>query len=292
LPTRTLPDLQYAPSAHLANTGDLLARWHHDADRAAREELFQRFLPLARKLAARYSNPYEPIEDLAQVASVGLLGAIDRFDPDRGVGFPAFAIPTILGELKRYFRNTGWSVHVPRGAQELSLRVERATRQISAQTGRHPSVQQLAEYLEIAHEDVLSGLDAGTAHYSISLDAPLTTGEDEEPDTLGDSLGHVDERYGLVEATLAVSAAMDRLPHLERVAVMLRLEHDLKQSEIAHELGCSQMQVSRLLRRAAARLREMTDPDLGLQPAAGEAGAQPAVSTVSSRSSASMPASS
>jgi RNA polymerase sigma-B factor len=241
----------------------LALRWREHGDAKARDELFNRFLPLARKLAGRYTNPHEPIEDLVQVASVGLLGAIDRFDPDRGVRFPAFAIPTILGELKRYFRNTGWSVHVPRGAQEMALRVDRASRQIMAQSGRHPRVEELAEYLEIRAEDVLTGLDAGTAHYSVSLDAPLAPAEGEEPDSLGDTLGQEDESYGLIEATISLSAAVRRLPYLERQALALRLDADMKQSEIAGELGCSQMQVSRLLRRAAAKLREMTDPDLG-----------------------------
>jgi RNA polymerase sigma-B factor len=242
-----------------------MARWHEDGDRDAREELFERFRPLARKLAARYSNPHEPIEDLVQVAAVGLLGAIDRFDADRGVRFPAFAIPTILGELKRYFRNTGWSVHVPRGAQELALRVDRAIRQIEARGGHHPSVSELVEYLELPQEDVLVGLDAGTAHYSVSLDAPLSgADDDDQPDTLGDSLGAEDESYGLVETTSSLSAALGRLPHLERRALLLRLEHDMKQTEIARELKCSQMQVSRLLRRAASRLHDMTDP--ALQP--------------------------
>jgi RNA polymerase sigma-B factor len=243
-------------------TNALVERWHVDRDAEARDELLERYLPLARRLAARYSNPHEPIEDLIQVASVGLLGAIDRFDPERGVRFPAFAVPTILGELKRYFRNTGWSAHVPRGAQEMALRVERAVRQMTATTGRHPRVQEVAEYLEVSQDDVLTGLDAGTAHYAVSLDAPLSPAEEEDPDTLGDSLGEVDESYGLVETTMSLSAAVGRLPHLERKALVLRLERDLKQTEIAEALGCSQMQVSRLLRRAAARLREMTDPAL------------------------------
>jgi RNA polymerase sigma-B factor len=120
----------------------------------------------------------------------------------------------------------------------------------------------VAEYLEVSHDDVLTGLDAGTAHYAVSLDAPLSSAEDEEPDTLGDSLGDVDESYSLVEAKMSLTDAIGRLPHLERKALALRLEHDLKQTEIAQALGCSQMQVSRLLRRAASRLREMTDPDL------------------------------
>ncbi len=251
------------------STDALAARWRHHGDWAARDELFQRFLPLARKLASRYMNPHEPIEDLVQVASLGLLGAIDRFDPERGVRFPAFAIPTILGELKRYFRNTGWSAHVPRGAQEIALRVDRATRQIMAESGRHPRVEELAEYLEISPEDVLIGLDAGTAHYSVSLDAPLTTADVDEPDTLGDTIGHDDEGYGLFEASASLAAAIARLPYLERRALSLRLEGDMKQTEIAGALGCSQMQVSRLLRRAAAKLREMTDPQLTQPAAAG-----------------------
>ncbi|MGH2857504.1 MAG: SigB/SigF/SigG family RNA polymerase sigma factor [Solirubrobacteraceae bacterium] len=243
------------------DTNTLAARWRDDADVGARDALFERFLPLARKLAGRYANPHEPMEDLIQVASVGLLGAIDRFDPRRGVRFPSFAIPTILGELKRYFRNTGWSAHVPRGAQEMSLRVDRATRQIAAQTGRQPRVAELAEYMEVTAEDVLAGLDAGTAHYSVSLNAPVT-GADDEPDTLGDSLGREDGGYGLVEATVSLRAAVARLPYLERRALGLRLQGDMKQTEIARRLGCSQMQVSRLLRRAASTLSEMTDPEL------------------------------
>jgi RNA polymerase sigma-B factor len=245
-----------------AQTSALLARWHDSGDAEARDEMLRRYMPLARRLAARYANPHEPMEDLIQVASMGLLGAIDRFDPDRGVRFPAFAVPTILGELKRYFRNTGWSAHVPRGAQEMALRVDRAVRQMTAKTGRQPRVQEVAEYLELSQEDVLIGMDAGTAHYAVSLDAPLSSAEEEDQDTLGDSLGGVDESYDLVDATMSLSAAVGKLPHLERKALALRLERDLKQTEIAEVLGCSQMQVSRLLRRAAARLREMTDPEV------------------------------
>ena len=262
--TATLHHVPRRSARHdAADTNTLAERWHVDGDQRAREELFQRFMPLARKLASRYTNPHEPLEDLVQVASMGLLGAIDRFDPSRGVRFPAFAVPTILGELKRYFRNTGWSAHVPRGAQELALRVDRAAREISAETGHHPNVTALAEYLEIPAEDVLTGIDAGTAHYSVSLDAPLAGSDGDEPDTLGDSMGRADDRYGLVDMTTSIAAAVSRLPYLERRALTLRLEGDMKQTDIARELGCSQMQVSRLLRRAAAKLQEMTDPDLG-----------------------------
>jgi RNA polymerase sigma-B factor len=263
LPFNLTPERPRVRTPGTADTDVLLRRWHEDGDRKAREELFERFLPLARKLASRYTNPHEPLEDLVQVASMGLLGAVDRFDPSRGVGFPAFAIPTILGELKRYFRNTGWSVHVPRGAQELALRVDKASRQITAQTGRPPRVEELAQFMEISPEDVIAGLDAGTAHYSVSLDAPATNSDVDEPESLGESLGNEDEHFSLVETTVSMSAAIARLPYLERQALVLRLDHDMKQTEIAGRLGCSQMQVSRLLRRAAAKLEVLTDPEIG-----------------------------
>jgi RNA polymerase sigma-B factor len=245
------------------STEVLFERLRVNGDREARVELVSRFLPLARKLAARYVNPYEPFDDLVQVASIGLLGAVDRFDPDRGVGFASFAIPTILGELKRYFRSTGWSVHVPRGAQELALRVHQASEKIAAKSGRNPRVQEIAQYLEISIEDVLVGLDAAQAHYSVSLDGPSSRRRDDsEPESLGDTIGAEDERIGLVETTASVSSALQRVPYLEREALRLRLEEDLKQTEIASRLGCSQMQVSRLLARAAGRITEMIEPKL------------------------------
>ncbi|HZE05648.1 MAG TPA: sigma-70 family RNA polymerase sigma factor, partial [Solirubrobacteraceae bacterium] len=193
------------------DTNALVVRWREHGERAARDELFHRYLPLARRLALRYANPHEPVEDLVQVAAVGLLGAIDRFDPCRGVRFPAFAVPTILGELKRYFRNTGWSAHVPRGAKEMALRVDRAVRQMTVETREQPRVDQVAQYLEVRPEDVLEGLEAGAAHYSISLDTPVRADE-EDAVTLSDSIGRNDEGYGLVETRAAMIAAIPRLP--------------------------------------------------------------------------------
>jgi RNA polymerase sigma-B factor len=266
LQTASQPRAGRAALSRDTDVDELMTRWRVHHDLAARDLLFERFLPLARKLAGRYTNPHEPLEDLVQVASLGLLGAIDRFDPDRGVRFAAFAVPTILGELKRYFRNTGWSAHVPRGAQEMAMRVERATRQLTAQTGRAPRVEELAQYLEIPAEDVIAGLDAGSAHYSVSLDAPASGADVDESESLGDSMGAIDERYGLVETSVALSAALARLPYLERRALTMRLESDRKQTEIAAELGCSQMQVSRLLRRAAGKLRDLTDPEVVAPP--------------------------
>jgi RNA polymerase sigma-B factor len=240
----------------------LFALWQQERDPHAREELLREFMPLARKLAARYRSPNESLEDLFQVAALGLLGAIDRFDPGRGPSFTAFAVPTIFGELKRHFRNTGWAAHVPRGAQEMALRINEVVQALTTSTGRSPSVSAIAEYLEVSVEDVLLGLEASAAHYSISLDAPTSTTSIEEPQPMAETLGFDDDGLELVEARLSLSAAIRDLPHLERQAVRLRIENDSKQSEIARQMGCSQMQVSRLLRRAAVHLRAQTDPEL------------------------------
>jgi RNA polymerase sigma-B factor len=242
----------------LVDTNVLAARWRVHSDWTARDALYERFLPMARRLARRYDRPHEPFDDLMQVASVGLLGAIDRFDPERGIAFSAFAIPTILGELKRYFRATGWSAHVPRAAQETALRIDRAIDEITVASGRGPSVYQLAEYLEVSAEEILLGLDARSAHYAASLDAPLANADPDDAISLMDTLGSDDGRYGVVEMTASLGAAIAQLPYLERRALQPRLERNLKQAEIAQELGCSQMQVSRLQRRAAERLRELT----------------------------------
>jgi RNA polymerase sigma-B factor len=239
---------------------ELIARWQQSRDSTAREELCTRFLPLARRLALRYRNPHEPADDLIQVASVGLLDAIDRFSIDRGDDFVAFAVPTILGELKRHFRSTGWAVHVPRGAQELAQRIDRAITQISVESGRTPEVRAIAEYLELSTEDVLVGLETRSAHYSTSLDAPAVSEEADDAPPLIETLGRSDDGFELVEARQWLSTGLHRLPYLERRALNLRLRGGLKQIEIAQELGCSQMQVSRLLRRAAHRLRQQTEP--------------------------------
>lgn len=245
------------PDSSADEINGLVARWQTHADESAREAVLDRFQPLARKLARRYRTPHEPFEDLMQVASVGLLGAIDRFDPSRGSSFASFAIPTILGELKRYFRGTGWAVHVPRGAQEMALKIERAAREIAADSGRDPQLSELAEYLEVSIEDVVTGLDAGSAHYAMSLDAAVTTADADDAVSLMDTIGHQEDGYELVETAASLAQAIGRLPYQERRALSLRLERNLKQNEIAVELGCSQMQVSRLLRRAVSRLREM-----------------------------------
>jgi RNA polymerase sigma-B factor len=254
----SLASMRGPAMARRASAEDLLRRLR-DGDQQAREQLCAKFLPLARKLAGRYANPIEPMEDLVQIANVGLLAAIDRFNPDRGTHFATFAVPTILGELRRHFRNTAWSAHVPRGAQEMAMRVDQATRALTEATGRAPTAPMLAEYLHVDLDDVLIGLEAGTAHYATSLDAPVSGADIDEPEALINRIGHRDDGYGLVETRLSLQAAVARLPYLERRALTMRINHDMKQSDIAKEMGCSQMQVSRLLRRAAETLRRLTD---------------------------------
>src|ERR1700680_1298910 len=158
---------------------ELFLQWKKAGDKRAREELVDRFLPLARNLARRYAGAREPFDDLLQVASLGLVKAIDRFDVSRGTAFSSFAVPTILGELKRYFRDLGWSVHVPRGAQENALKVEQVRQQLASRSGHSPSVQELDQSLEWSIEDVVDALEAGSAHHSVSLDAPTDNGEGE-----------------------------------------------------------------------------------------------------------------
>jgi len=241
-----------------ADAADLFVRWQRHGDRRAREELTERFLPLARKLARRYSGAREPFDDLLQVASLGLVKAIDRFDPTRGTAFSSFAVPTILGELKRYFRDLGWAVHVPRGAQEQALKVEEAQQQLTARTGRPPSVHELAEYLELSIEDVLDALETSGAHHTVSLDTPRED-SDGESGTLADAFGEIDQRFEFVEASVSIAAAARHLSARERRVLELRFVEDLTQTQIAELIGVSQMQVSRILRRALAQLRELTE---------------------------------
>jgi RNA polymerase sigma-B factor len=238
----------------------LIERWVETRDPEAREAVFEQFLPLARALVRRYDSPHESSEDLMQVAAIGLLGAIDRFDPDRGDQFRSYAVPTILGELKRHFRNTGWAVHVPRGAQELAQTVERAGREITDTTGRPASPAQIAEFLKIDLADVLEGMDAGVAHFSSSMDAPTGGGDTDVTYALHETVGDRDGGYALVEAKLSLEAVIPRLPWRERTALTLRTQHGLRQTEIAQRIGCSQMQVSRLLRSAAERAHVAMNP--------------------------------
>jgi len=240
-----------------AESSELFVRWQEQGDATAREELVERFMPLARSLARRYGRSAEPFEDLLQVASLGLLKALDRFDPERGHAFPSFAVPTILGEMRRYFRDYGWAVHVPRGAQERALLVRDTQERLTNERGGAPTVVQLAEYLELDIEEVVDALQSLLSYETLSLDAP-PPGAEVEAATCGETLGHEDERYELVELDAIVSDALQHLCPRERLILRMRFVDDLTQAEIADRIGISQMQVSRLLRRSLDRLRALT----------------------------------
>ena len=238
----------------------LFLRWHRQGDREAREALVRRFMPLARSLARRYDRSSEPFDDLLQVASLGLLKAIDRFDPERGHSFPSFAVPTVLGEMRRYFRDSGWSVHVPRGAQERALKVRDAQERLANERGRAPTANQLAEYLEFDIEEVIDALQAIQAYEALSLDAPRPGVEDDVV-AYGDAMGREDERFELVELDATIAAVLEHIPARERLILRMRFVDDLTQTEIAASVGISQMQVSRLLRRSLDQLRALTRDD-------------------------------
>ncbi|HEX3510000.1 MAG TPA: SigB/SigF/SigG family RNA polymerase sigma factor [Solirubrobacteraceae bacterium] len=238
-------------------TNELFVRWQRHGDAGAREALVERFMPLARSLARRYDRSSEPYEDLLQVAALGLLKALDRFDPSRGPSFASFAIPTILGEMRRYFRDSGWSLHVPRGDKERALKVRDAQEAFANSHGHAPTVSQLAQFLEFDEEQVIDALLAIQAYESLSLDAPRPSAEDEAI-TYGDSVGETDARYELVELDATVVAVLDQIPQRERQILRMRFIEGLTQTQIAAEVGVSQMQVSRLLRRSLDQLRALT----------------------------------
>jgi RNA polymerase sigma-B factor len=234
-------------------------RYHRHGDTEAREALVERFLPLARQLARRYQRGGEPLDDLVQVASLGLLKAIDRFEPDRPTAFSSFAVPTILGELKRHFRDKGWSVRVPRDLQELTVRVDRTSEELARQLGRAPTPTEIGEHIGITTEQVLEAREAAGAYRAVSLDRPR---DDEEEDTpAADWMGIEDPGFGLAEDAATVESLMTVLTDREREVLRLRFGEDLTQSEIGARVGVSQMHVSRLIRQAVARLRAAAEDE-------------------------------
>ena len=232
----------------------LLLKYHRDGDLAAREELVLRFMPLARQLAGRYRHAGEAHEDLVQVACLGLLKAVDRYEPARGVGFTRYAVPTMLGELKRHFRDKGWSVHVPRATQELVLKVSEALGTLPAKLGRSPRPRDLAKAVGAPVEEVLEAMEAATAYEATSLDAPRPGQEEDGLWTFADSLAAEDPGYERVEIGDTLRGTLSALPDRERLILRLRFERDMTQAEIADLIGVSQMHVSRLLRRSLDRL--------------------------------------
>jgi RNA polymerase sigma-B factor len=237
---------------------ELLVRYHLKGDLAAREELVWRFMPLVRDLALRYAYTDEALDDLVQVGALGLLKAIDRFEPVRGSKFTSYAAPTILGELKRHFRDKGWALHVPRDVQERALALSREREELSKRLGRSPTVRELAEAIGCSSEQVLEATEAARSYEAASLDAPASQG-DEDTGPLVDMIGGDDQHFGLVENRVALTATWRRLRPVEQEVLRLRLTEDLTQHEIGERVGYSQMHVSRLLRRALDRIEEATE---------------------------------
>lgn len=256
-------------SAHVAGKRrdrQLFVRYRDHGDPVAREELIERFLPLARRLAGRYQRRSEPIDDLMQVASMGLVKAVDRFDPSRGTAFSTFAVPTILGELKRYFRDSSWAVHVPRGMQERVLKLDQASEELRHRFGRSPSTSELASGLDLTPEEVLQAMEAASAFESASLDELYGNSDDSGESKYANSLGAQEAGFELVEYGEAIAPGISRLSDRHRLVLRLRFVEDLTQSEIADRIGVSQMHVSRLLRRLLEELRAHT----GLNEATGQ----------------------
>ncbi len=237
---------------------ELFERYRRDGDAAARRELVERFMPFARKLALRYSYTDEPLEDLVQVAALGLLGAIERFDPDRGAKFTSFAAPTILGELKRHFRDKGWTLHVPRDLQERALALSRAGDRLSNDLGRSPNLHELAEAIGCTLEQALEATEVAHSYSPASLDAPVSR-EGEEASALVEMIGSDDDGFALAESRDIIAGTWESLSELERQVIVLRFAKGLTQREIGLRIGYSQMHVSRLLRRSLARLLAHTD---------------------------------
>jgi len=237
-------------AARAARERDLLRRYHVDGDPAARDQLAEEMLPLARALAGRYAGRGEPIDDLIQVACIGIMKAIDGFDLSRDVRFSSYATPTVLGEIKRYFRDKTWAMRVPRGMQELQLEIARARDKLTVELGRSPNVQELAVAVNQPFEEVLQTIQSQDARRTRSLEEPV--GEDM---TLADSVGGVDPDLARAEIRVLLDHAFDVLSERDQEVLRLRFADDLTQTEISKRIGVSQMQVSRLIRQSLARLR-------------------------------------
>jgi RNA polymerase sigma-B factor len=226
-------------------------------DQNLRDELVASHLPLAEYLARRFSNRGEPLDDLIQVASLALLKAVERFDPDRGLEFSTFATPTIVGELKRHFRDKGWAVRVPRRVQELHLHLSSVVSSLAQELGRSPTIPEIAREAGASEEEVLEAMEAGRAYRLSSIDAPRAgEGSDDEGGGISARLGEDDPGLGHVELRMELSPLLDSLPERERTILHLRFFEGLTQSEIAARLGISQVHVSRLLARSLQQLRE------------------------------------
>jgi RNA polymerase sigma-B factor len=242
--------LYYKPG----DDSSLLHRYQTTKDLAARDELVRKYLPLIRSLARRYSYTTEPLDDLCQVGAIALCKAIERYRPGTGASFKAYAVPTIVGEMRRHFRDTGWALHIPRSLQDRARTVGAAVNTLTARLGHSPTIAELAEACKLSREEVIEGLEVRMAYDTAPLDAPASVGDDEGWTA---RLGVEDEALKQVEDNVLLERSLRTLTERERVLLHLRFAEDLSQAEIAARVGVSQMHVSRLLRQAVARLQQV-----------------------------------
>jgi len=240
---------------HLAPLFVELAGLPEDSDerRETRARLVTEHMPVAEHIARRFAHQGAPLDDLSQVAKIGLINAVDRFDPQHGADFMSFAVPTIMGEVRRHIRDTSWAVHVPRRLKEMRLAIGGAITELSQRLGRAPTPSQIAEHLKISREEVFEGLEATNAHHSLSLDYLLT--DDPDSASLADTLGGDDPELSVVDAREALYPLIKRLPERQQKIITLRFFGNLTQTQIADQLGISQMHVSRLLAKSLDQLR-------------------------------------
>ncbi len=240
----------------------LLRRYHEQGDLQAREQLIEQYMSLVRSLARRYSYRGEQLDDLVQIGAIGLIKAIDRFDLERGVELTTYATPNIIGEIKRHFRDKGWSVRVPRGLQELNVQLSRLVEQLTVQLGRSPTIPELAKAAGVEEEEVLEALESGRAYTSLSLSGGGGGGDDEDLDPL-ESLGSEEHQYEVSEDRAVLAPGFRALDERERKILQLRFFEGLTQSQIAQQVGISQMHVSRLIRRSLEKIRQTIAEDEG-----------------------------
>jgi RNA polymerase sigma-B factor len=247
--------LSYGSRVEALSERELLTRVRDNKDTAAREELITRYLPLVKSLARRFASRGQPVEDLVQVGSIGLIKAIDRFDLDRGVELSTYATPTIMGEIKRYFRDKGWAVKVPRALQDLNVRLNKVIEQLTVALQRSPTIAELAAAAEVTEEEVVEALESGRAYSSISIFSGGTNEEEESLELL-DSLGQEERAYEIFEQRRLLAPAMERLDPRERLILHLRFFEGMTQTQVAARVGISQMHVSRLIRKSIENLRQ------------------------------------
>ena len=241
-------------------TRELFRRFKEEGDMDAREKLVMSHLNLVRFIANKFKNRGEPIDDLIQVGYLGLLKAIDRFDPSRGLEFTTFATPTIMGEIKRHFRDKGWSVRVPRRLQELSAKVNQATDSLPSQLQRSPTIAEIADYLDATVDEVLEAMESSSAYSSVSLEAPSGADDDDTPSVI-DRYATEDSDLAFTDDRIIIEEALASFSPRERDVIEMRFLKGMTQIEIAEKLGISQVQVSRLLRRTLKKIQDKIDPE-------------------------------